>query len=68
MAIIFDWWEEGTSLKVVWRCVKMDNGRQSVTEGGVIRKQELVVCRQLGFADHEDAKSELMISTIATAT
>ena len=40
--MLFDWWEIGTiSLKVVWRCVKMDNGRQSVTDDGVTGKQEL---------------------------
>ena len=40
--MLFDWWEIGTiSLKVVWRCVKMDNGRQSVTEGGMTGKHKL---------------------------
>ena len=40
---LFDWWEDRTSLKVVWRCVKMDNGRQSVMMNGMTRKQELCV-------------------------
>ena len=42
--MLFDWWEIGTiSLKVVWRCVKMDNGRQSVTDDGITGKRELCV-------------------------
>jgi hypothetical protein len=41
--LLFDWWEGGTSLKVLLRCVKMDNGRQSVMMGGMTRKQELCV-------------------------
>ena len=28
-------------MKVVWRYVKVDNGRQSVTEDGVMRKHKL---------------------------
>ena len=40
--MLFDWWEIGiTSLKVVWRCVKMDNGRQSVMMNGMTRKHKL---------------------------
>ena len=39
--MLFDWWEDKTSLKAVWRCVKVDNGRQSVTEGGLMREDKL---------------------------
>ena len=39
--MLFYCWEGRISLKVVWRYVKMDNGRQSVTEGGVRRKHKL---------------------------
>ena len=30
-----------TSLMDVWRCVKMESGRQSVIEGGAIQRQGL---------------------------
>ena len=39
--MLFNWWEGGTSLKAVWRCAKIDNGKQSVTEGGLMRKRKL---------------------------
>jgi hypothetical protein len=41
MLQLFNWWELGIiSLKVVWRYVKIDNGRQSVIEGGLTRKHK----------------------------
>ncbi len=43
MLQLFGWWEGRTSLKVVLRCVKMNNGRRSVTEGGMMRKHKLCV-------------------------
>ena len=47
--IVFDWWQGRTSLKVVWRCAKMDNGRRSVTEGGLLRKHK-------SYADNWDLR------------
>ena len=39
--MIFDLWEEREALRDVWRCVLMKNGRLSVIEAGVMRKQRL---------------------------
>ena len=39
--MLFNWLEDKISLKVVWRCVKMDSGRLSVMVNGKMRKQEL---------------------------
>ena len=39
--MLLDWWEGRTSLKIVWKYVKMDSGRRYVTEGGVMRKHRL---------------------------
>jgi hypothetical protein len=57
----FDWWEGGTSLKVVWRCVKVDKLWKTVCNMMMNDEEAQVVCRQLGFA--EDSRGELLHKT-----
>ena len=42
--MLFDWWEDKTSLKVVWRCVKMDNGIQFAMMDGTDQMRKHKLC------------------------